>query len=424
MADSARTGWKLELSLTFQPHILFVLRPPVEIYPPSVNQANILVEQGFQVSVAQEVPFNGANVDAGLSPDVKRYYTSSNTGTRSLLGRLTRVALFRSRIRRLVRQVRPEIVVAFDAEVAHSLGDSPRNCGARLVWHFHEVPESQQEGYSIRFANRYVWRHAHVPDLIVFPDPGRASVFAQDADLDAATIRIVANCPRPIQNVPQPLLREALGRRLPAKARVIMYHGAVGPDHGLELAVRSLPRWPSDTVFVIKGRIRADYAARLGELIQRAGVGDRVILFDPGFQTVHDHYAMIAGADVGWTVLEPVSNAWKYSALASNKRFECMALGVPLIADQGPLLPELIEGGGCGLCIPHDSDAAAAAAVNRMIRDDKLRQQMGKCGRQLHLNRFNYDEQFKPALQIIQGWFRSMGRKGVIGERPVGRYEC
>jgi len=82
-----------------------------------------------------------------------------------------------------------------------------------------------------------------------------------------------------------------------------------------------------------------------------------------------------------------------------------MALGVPLITDQGPLLSELIEGNGCGFCIPHDSDAAAVEVVNRMIRDDELRRQMGKCGRQLHLNRFNYDEQFKPVLQIIQGWF-------------------
>lgn len=394
----------MSLQLTNLPHVLFVLRPPVELYPPSVNQANILVEQGFQVSVAQESPFNGASVDAGLSPDVKRYYTSSNTEARSLLGRLTRVALFRSRIRRLVRQVRPEIVIGFDAEVAHSLGDSPKDCGARLVWHFHEVPESQQEGYSVQFANRYVWRHAQLPDLIVFPDPGRAGVFAQDADIDATTIRIVANCPRPVQDAPRPLLREALGGRLLTKARVVMYHGAVGPDHGLELAVRSLPRWPSDAVFVIKGRIRADYAARLGELIQHAGVRDRVILFDPGFQTVHDHYAMIAGADVGWTVLEPVSNAWKYSALASNKRFECMALGVPLIADQGPLLPELIEGNGCGFCIPHDSVEAAAAAVNRLLGDESLRRHMAQRCRQLHLSSYNYDQQFKTVAEILRSW--------------------
>lgn len=384
------------------PHVLLILRAPVELYPPSVNQANILVEQGFRVSVAQESPFSSGRVNIGLAGAVQRLYASPVAKPQTVLGRFLRVVRFRQWVRRVVEDVRPEIVIAFDAEVAHALGTVPSRRGSRVVWHFHEVPEPQQMGLTVKLANRFVWRNAEVPDLIVFPDPGRAGVFANDAGVDAATFRIVANCPRPIQDVPRPLLREALGGRLAAKARVVMYHGAVGPDHGLELAIRSLPRWPSDAVFVIKGRVRADYAARLSELIQRARVQDRVILFDPGFQTIQDHYAMIVGADAGWAVLEPVSSAWKYSALASNKRFECMALGIPLITDQGPLLPDLIEGNGCGLCIPHDSDDVAAKAVNQILNDSVLRLQMSKRGRQLHLSRYNYDQQFKTVLEWIK----------------------
>ncbi|MFZ2643838.1 MAG: hypothetical protein WA117_22790, partial [Verrucomicrobiia bacterium] len=62
----------MSATLHQRPHILLVLRPAIELYPPSVHQANILVEQGFQVSVAQESPFGGANIDAGLNPEVQR----------------------------------------------------------------------------------------------------------------------------------------------------------------------------------------------------------------------------------------------------------------------------------------------------------------------------------------------------------------
>lgn len=399
----------MSATLTQRPHVLLVLRPAIELYPPSVHQANILVEQGFQVSVAQESPFSGASIDAGLNPEVQRYYTHSNTEARSLLGRLMRVALFRNRIKRLVKQIRPEIVIAFDAEVAHALGDHPKRCGMRLVWHFHELPEREPEGCYVRFANSYVWRNTRVPDLIVFPDPGRASVFAQDAGMDAKNIQIVANCPRPIQQLPQPLLRQTLGDRLPAKARIVLYHGAVGLTHGLENAIRSMPQWPADTVFVIKGRNRPEYAQSLMKLAEAAGVADRVIVFDPGFQSLSEHYAMIAGADVGWTVLEPRGPAWTYSAFASNKRFECMALGVPQIADANPSLPELIEGNGCGFCIPQDDVKAAGNAVSRILSDESSRIRMVENGRAVHLRTWNYDHQFQPVLKVLRSWVNPDG---------------
>ena len=116
----------------------------------------------------------------------------------------------------------------------------------------------------------------------------------------------------------------------------------------------------------------------------------------------------MAGADVGWTVLEPNNDNWKYGSAACSKRYECMALGVPQVADRLPLVPELIEAGGCGLCVPHDSAEAAAAAVNRLLGDEALRRQMGDRGRQLHR------EQFKLRSPV-------QARSGLHSERRPGQ---
>jgi glycosyltransferase involved in cell wall biosynthesis len=296
----------------------------------------------------------------------------------------------------------PDIVIACDAEAAWAVGGGHGFRRMRLVWHFHELPERQPQGFSVNLANRWVWRHARRPDLVVFPDPGRASVFAADAGIDADTIPIVANCPRALRDLPQPSTRSALGDRVPAGARIVLYHGPIGPDHGLETAVRSMRWWPDAAVLVLKGSGSADYVERLRALAATEGVAGRVLIYSPGFQSYAEHCAFIAGADLGWTALAAVSRNWEFSAHASNKRFECMALGVPQATNRGPLLEALIEEGGCGVCVPIDDPEVVGKTIAGLLADPAKRAGMASAGRRLHLERFHYDGQFDPVLRWLK----------------------
>jgi glycosyltransferase involved in cell wall biosynthesis len=293
-------------------------------------------------------------------------------------------------------------VIASDAEGAFAVRSVPREVGVRLVWHFHHNPEDTSRSWSATLANRYVHRNARLPDLITNCDASRARIYAREAGIDPKSILVVANCTRPIVKVPEPTLRHHLAKVLPDNARIIMYHGAVGSGHSLKVAVRSIPRWPANSVFVLKGRAKPDYSNALQELARRTGVAQRLILYDPGFQSYDDHYADIAGADVGWTVFEPDSKNHKYQAMGSNKRFECMALGVPQIGDDNPGASEFIEGQGFGLCIPYNSAEAAGAAVSRLLGDEALRKQMAQRCRELHLSTYNYDRQFEPVVEAFR----------------------
>ena len=243
--------------------------------------------------------------------------------------------------------------------------------------------------------------HANLPDFIIIPDPYRAAWYAREGSVDRTRIVVVPNCPRLIRNLPRPILREILGEKAPPSGSIVLYHGAVGPDHGLETAIHSMGRWPDGSVFVIKGRCRPAYAERLKEAASRCGVLSRVLLHDSGFSSYRDHYAMIAGADIGWTVLEPRSANWRYSAYASNKRFEYMALGIPQVSDTNPGTAELVEGNGCGTCIPPDSADAAGDAIARLLNDTPLREEIGQRGRNLHLERFHYDLHFARVMDRI-----------------------
>src|ERR1017187_7285075 len=237
-------------------HILFLHRTPIEGLPPALNQANICLERGHTVTVLQEYCMK-SRAGANLLPSaVKRCYVQPVELARAgFMARVARVLHFLRETRRLLREINPDVVLVSDSEAAAAVGDLPRRLGCVLVWHFHELPERDTNWGTQRWANNYVWRKTSVPHLISFPDLGRAEIFARDAGVPARSIVIVPNCPRLIPNLPKSALREQLRSRLPGNARVVLYHGAMGASHGLETAIRSIPKWPREAVLVAKGPV-------------------------------------------------------------------------------------------------------------------------------------------------------------------------
>lgn len=377
--------------LSSRPRCVLVSRPPVAGYPPAIYQAELLAREGFEVIVG----------DTGSTSEFRAAVPDERISHRSLLRaatsgglrrRVQRMLVFRSAAFRLVRELRPTLTIAYDPEACAAVRHAPRQAGGLLAWHFHEMWEPGGKSLATNLALRYTRRNISRPDIVIIPDEQRADVFVRETGFPRSRIFVVMNCPR--------LSRTAAvaARCVQQEARLVVYNGSVGPNHGLETAIRSLVRWPSDARFVIKGNARPSYDEELRKLSRDIGVSDRVsrLPFSPGF-------AEYAGAEIGWTVLEPVSQNWTYSAGASNKRFECMAAGIPQITDDTEATKTFMADVGCGLCIPPLSVEAAAAAVNRLLGAERLRAGMGELGRRAYLERFHYEVQFAPVLS----WLRS-----------------
>lgn len=86
-------------------------------------------------------------------------------------------------------------------------------------------------------------------------------------------------------------------------------------------------------------------------------------------------------------------NPWKYMARADvialssrteafpNVIGEALALSVPIVATRcSEGVAEYLDGGRCGLLVPSDDVAALAAALERVLRDGPLRQQLIRAG--------------------------------------------
>src|ERR1035441_4988947 len=105
-------------------HILLVSRSPVEGFPPTLNQAAILVEQGFKVTVADESLPAVWRPDE-LPPTVARHSLGARRAAGGPLGRLLSGFTFRRKARRLVRRLRPDVVIAYAPESCYPLADLP-----------------------------------------------------------------------------------------------------------------------------------------------------------------------------------------------------------------------------------------------------------------------------------------------------------
>ena len=85
---------------------------------------------------------------------------------------------------------------------------------------------------------------------------------------------------------------------------------------------------------------------------------------------------------------------------APNKLFEYMMMGLPMIAANYPGMLPLVEGEGVGLCVDPESPEAIAASVNSLAADPDRRERMRGNGLRLSRDRYNWEIESTPLLQL------------------------
>lgn len=141
------------------------------------------------------------------------------------------------------------------------------------------------------------------------------------------------------------------------------------PDYRIHVLIRALPeilRFLPQAQLVISGNPSPfpDYVRSLHTEVEQMGLEGQVIFAGsvPQEQVVQ----LYALADVVLSV--PISDSRPASI------FEAMACGVPLIVSDLPSIREIVRDGETGLVVPVDDPAAVAAAVLRLLSDDRLHQ--------------------------------------------------
>ncbi|MEA5446879.1 glycosyltransferase family 4 protein [Gammaproteobacteria bacterium AB-CW1] len=254
---------------------------------------------------------------------------------------------------------RPHVVHAHDANTLVVGWLAARLSRARLVYDAHEI-STDREGY--RHIRRWIGliekRLMPKADACITTTETRARFFARAYGVPRP--RVLQNRPRYVALDKTERLRRELD--LGPDWPIFVYQGGLQPGRGLEDLVTAAAEVPAAYfVFIGGGRLEGELKGRAAEL----DVEDRV-RFVPtvALDQLLDY---TASADIG---VQPIRNTClNHFSTDSNKLFEYVMAGLPVVASDFPEIRAVVRGHELGLVFDPEKPGALVAALQEMLAD-------------------------------------------------------
>ena len=160
-----------------------------------------------------------------------------------------------------------------------------------------------------------------------------------------------------------------------ARAPLILMLGDVRENKGVDLLIRAaamLKERGAAFQVIVAGRHPNGRPVQYEQLASDLGVGDRV--------SFRHHF--VPEAEIPTYLRSAAVVAFPYRGVDSQSAGAVWAisLGRPIVATRTGGLPDLVEGGGCGILVPPDDAAALADAIEQLLREPALAESMGRAG--------------------------------------------
>ena len=350
-------------------------------YPPIINAARALADSGWRIEIVCRAERTHGDVRWPAGVTLVR-------AERSPRHRWGEYAAFVWMA--VKRAKRGAIVAGHDMHGLLPAALMARKAGAPLVYHCHDFADAARSlPAGSRIVKAFEPMLARRAALVVVPDARRGDVMRRELGLREAPL-VVPNAPRASPSLPPGRLREALAVRGHPPCRVVLRQGRIGPGHGIEATIRSMPRWSDPSArFVLMGPGEPEFVSRISALAAEWGVADRVVVLPA---VAYDEVAgFTREADVGHALYDPVNVNHVEMGTASNKVIEYMAAGIPSIVADNPSFRALLAKARFGLAADPSSEAAIADAVNRILGDPALAADLGAAGRRAFEAELQYD---------------------------------
>ena len=179
-----------------------------------------------------------------------------------------------------------------------------------------------------------------------------------------------------------------------------IYRGLLSEERGIFTLLEAVERVPDeyDVRFVLGGRYASEEVEkRIRSHVDRS---DRVELVGwlPSLADVIDLYRE---ADVGLMCFHPGPNR-NDAVHRSNKLFQYMAAGLPILVSDIEAWADLVEEVGCGVAVDPERPDEIADAMVELAENPEKRAEMGKNGHEAALDQFNWDTQREKLLDLYE----------------------
>ena len=186
-------------------------------------------------------------------------------------------------------------------------------------------------------------------------------------------------------------LREKLG--LNDKNKIIIYQGVVSKERGLEIAIQMMQYLPQYYVLVIVGF--GEYNVILNEKLAKLSISNIFLL---GGVSLNELPKYTSSADIGVSFIQNV-NLNHYYAL-SNKIFEYLSAGLPVVFSDFPEMKKIIIDNEVGFVVDETNPKEAALAVKKILSNPSLYKTMSYNAKNIVKNRFNWEFESQKLLEL------------------------
>ena len=263
--------------------------------------------------------------------------------------------------------------------------------GAKLVYDAHEISTSREGYSSFRTMTACIerWLMPRAQGTITTTD-ARAKFFARAYKVARPTV--LQNRPRHSAVDSSDTIRNTLG--ITDSAPIVLYQGGIQQGRGLDLLVRAAEKVDGAYfVFVGSGRL----VRELEELTQELGIEQRVRFIPTVSLDELPHYT--ASADIG---VQPIKNTcFNHFTTDSNKLFEYVMAGLPVIATNLPEIRKVITRFDLGSLVPPGDLEALMVAVQRLVSDSELRKRYAANARAAS-ERLSWEEQEHKLVELYR----------------------
>lgn len=193
---------------------------------------------------------------------------------------------------------------------------------------------------------------------------------------------------RSFRPITDPLQRQACKEKYQLPDRFILYVGLIEPRKNIPMLIKAYARLHSAPPLVLVGRL-GWMTEDLMKLIEETGMKDQIIL--TGYIPPED-----------LPIVYNLSEIFAYPSLYEGFGFpplEAMACGVPVITTAISAMMDLIGEGG--LLIPPQNEVALAEAMQKLLDNATLRQELSRRGRQ-QAAQYTWENTATQTMQVYQ----------------------
>ncbi|MBS4200639.1 glycosyltransferase [Bacillus sp. FJAT-49732] len=242
-----------------------------------------------------------------------------------------------------------------------------RFSGKKLVYDSHEV-QTSRTGYNSKMYGKIEGFLLKKIDSMIVENNTRAKY---NEDLYGFYPNVVHNYPFKKNGDFNKIISIHQMLNVPDDTKILLYQGGIQIGRGLEKLIQAAPLFKEGVlVFIGDGKQKPE----LMKLVSDLNLSEKV-KFIPKVP-LEDLPSYTKNAYLGFQVLNNICfNHWSAS---SNKLFEYMMSGVPVVACSFPEIKKVVEGEQIGICVDSHDYKDIARGVNKLIDDKALRDEFSR----------------------------------------------